>query len=39
MENLRRSKSFLADLFFPPYNIKEGNLKRLLNEFKDRYED
>jgi len=27
---MRRSKSFIADKYFPPFALKEGNLKELL---------
>ena len=32
MEQIKRSKAFIADKFYPPFDIKEGNLKILLDE-------
>ena len=29
-ENLKRSKSYIADKFFAPFDLKEGNLRELL---------
>lgn len=34
MENLIRSKSFLADKFFPPFDLKESNLRELFADSK-----
>lgn len=38
-ENIRRSKSFLAKKFFSPFDIKEGNLRELLINQKEVYEN
>ena len=32
LENLRRSKSFISDKFFPPFDLKESNLKDLFQK-------
>ena len=31
-QSIRRSKAFIADKFFPPFELKEGNLKALLHD-------
>lgn len=31
-QSIRRSKAFIAEKFFPPFELKEGNLKALLHD-------
>jgi hypothetical protein len=35
--SIKRSKPFLDAKFFPPFDLKEGNLRKLLLEQKDVY--
>ena len=32
MENLRRSKSYIADSYFSPFTLKSGNLKEMFED-------
>jgi hypothetical protein len=34
---IKRSKPFLSSKFFPPFDLKENNLRKLLIEQKDKY--
>jgi hypothetical protein len=36
-DNVKRSKSYLADKFFAPFDLKEGNLRELFYEQKETY--
>lgn len=38
-EELRRSKSFIADKFYGPFDLKESNLRHLFYEQKHLYEN
>jgi hypothetical protein len=33
---VKRSKAFIADKYFPPFEMKEGNMRNLLSQ-KDAY--
>ena len=38
MENLKRQKSFLADKFYPPFDLREANLKELFEKYSQNFE-